>query len=105
MSMLRTPTIALFLVMGATTVATWAYDRYVIVNGKLMNATELAVLDGINGEYIPDGRYWLNYVTGAWGHENGPMEGILGEDSSSTGSFSYDNTKDDFCARNPGICP
>jgi hypothetical protein len=103
--MLRTLTIALFFVISATTNTTLAYDRYVIVNGKLMNATELAILDNVNGEYIPDGRYWLNYATGAWGYENGPMEGILGEDSNSTGAFSYDNIKDDFCVRNPGICP
>ena len=103
--MLRALTTVFLLATSAAGAVAWAYDRFVIVNGKLMNATELAVLDSINGEFIPDGRYWLNYATGAWGYENGPVEGIIGEDSRSTGSFSYDNTKDDFCARNPGICP
>ena len=41
-----------------------AYDRHVIINGSRASPSDLALLDMIHGEYIPNGMYWLNYETG-----------------------------------------
>jgi hypothetical protein len=98
-------------VLGAAGEASaWEYDRYVVVNGQPMSASDLAVLDYVAGEPVPNGRYWLDYATGEWGYEGGPVQGVIGEDSgnhggSAQGPFSYDRTKEDFCVSNPGICP
>lgn len=54
--------------------------RIVIVNGKIMNSAELLVLDTVNcGTAVPDGQYWLNINTGAWGFQGGRQQGIIGE--------------------------
>ena len=48
-------------------------SRQVIINGALMNDTQLTDLDGLNcGAPVPDGQYWLNVNTGAWGFQGGP---------------------------------
>ena len=55
-------------------------SRHVIVNGTLMNNAQLMLLDGLNcGSPVPDGRYWLNTQTGAWGYQGGGQEGVIGE--------------------------
>ena len=90
-----------------------AYQRYVVINNVLMNTSELAFLDELHGEYIPDGRYWLNINNGEWGYEGGPAQGVLGGKyyGNSTisrgcnGQFDYDCKKANFCEQNPGICP
>ncbi|MBI3530412.1 MAG: hypothetical protein HY067_20900 [Betaproteobacteria bacterium] len=58
-------------------------SRQVIVNGAVMNRAQLMVLDALNcGSSVPDGRYWLNTQTGAWGYQGGGQEGVIGEDCS-----------------------
>lgn len=89
-----------------------AYDRYVVVNGSLVSTGELVLLDMLHGEYIPNGRYWLNLNTGQWGYEGGSAQGMLGGEyyrgsSLSSGckdGFDYDCTKANFCEENPGVC-
>jgi hypothetical protein len=84
----------LFLSSQAAT----AIDRFVVVNGQLLDAYWLAQLDEAAGERVPDGRYWLNLETGAWGYEGGSLQGYIGRPT-------YDTVKDNFCVQNPGICP
>jgi hypothetical protein len=56
-----------------------APSRLVIVNDAVMNDVQLLVLDALNcGVTVPDGNYWLNLDTGAWGFHGGPQEGIIG---------------------------
>ena len=58
-------------------------SRQVIVNGAWMNKAQLVVLDALNcGSPVPDGRYWLNTQTAAWGYQGGGQEGVIGEDCS-----------------------
>ncbi len=55
--------------------------RQVIVNGAVMNRAQLNLLDTLNcGSPVPDGRYWLNTQTGAWGYQGGGQEGFIGQD-------------------------
>ena len=85
-----------------------AQQRSVVVNGALMNPQQLQVLDILAGEPVPDGRYWLDPVSGAWGYEGGPVEGVLGAPEappSGGGQKRYfEDDVADFCARNGG-CP
>lgn len=53
--------------------------RLVIVNGAVMNEAQLLVLDAVNcGSPVPDGRYWLDANTGAWGFQGDPQQGVIG---------------------------
>lgn len=99
------------LVIGSLSQSTLAFQRYVIVNGEPMAASQLTLLDQLHGEYIPNGRYWLNYNTGEWGYEDGPAQGVLGGEyyggsssSGCNGQFGYDCKKMSFCEENPSIC-
>jgi hypothetical protein len=57
--------------------------RQVIVNGAMMNEAQLRLLDTLNcASPVPDGRYWLNTQTGAWGYQGGGQEGFIGESCS-----------------------
>jgi hypothetical protein len=54
--------------------------REVIVNDKLMNNSQLRILDELNcGNPVSNGSYWLNIDTGAWGNRGGPQLGVVGE--------------------------
>ena len=87
-----------------------ALARTVIVNGVLMGPADIAVLQWIHGDYIPDGSYWLDFNTGAWGYQGGGQEGVIGENNYPGGAqecgqgFQYDCQRDKFCAENPSIC-
>jgi hypothetical protein len=78
MRLLGTSTIAL---LGLTAIATAsAQTRWVIVNGKRMNDAQLVELERRACAAIPDGHYWLDPQTGAWGYTgNTRIEGVLGE--------------------------
>lgn len=88
-------------------------DRFVVVNGELLDAFNLAQLDAAAGEHVPDGRYWLNLETGAWGYEGGPLMGYIGRPVDEGPSLYRDgdpslydeDVRDGFCEQNPGICP
>ena len=96
---------ALFL--GFSSVAS---ARSVVVNGVLLGPVDIAVLQWIHGEYIPDGRYWLDFTSGIWGYEGGPAHGIIGQDNDTQarsgcgGQFAWDCQRDSFCEENPSIC-
>jgi hypothetical protein len=52
--------------------------RHVHVNGQHMSAIQISTLDAINcGEAVPNGNYWVNWATRAWGYEGGPQQGWL----------------------------
>jgi hypothetical protein len=86
-----------------------AAERFVVINGARMAAQDLLILDTLAGEPVPDGRYWLDTTSGAWGYEGGPAQGVLGleeevEASSAAGAPKryYEDYVDDFCARHGG---
>lgn len=79
-----------------------AFGRYIIVNGQMMGPAEIAYLTMCNdGEYIPDGRYWLDYNSGAWGYEGGYQQGVL---SCATSQPAGEESWSDMCAKSPEIC-
>jgi len=52
--------------------------RSIYVNGHPMGPANMVVLDRLNcGETVPSGRYWVNWVTRAWGYEGGLQQGWL----------------------------
>lgn len=57
-----------------------AQSRIVIVNDRLMDPASLARLDRLACATIPDGSYWLDPRTGAWGYGGDPrVRGVIGE--------------------------
>ena len=59
--------------------AVHAQTRFVVVNGQRLSDSQVAQLDHVQCTRIPNGRYWLNTVTGAWGYAGNPIvQGYLG---------------------------
>jgi hypothetical protein len=59
--------------------AAQAQTRLVIVNGQRLNDEQVAYFDRVQCARIPNGRYWLNTTTGAWGYAGNPIiQGYLG---------------------------
>lgn len=57
-----------------------AQTRRVVVNGQLLTAGQIAHLERRACAAIPNGYYWLDLRTGAWGYAGNPrMQGVLGE--------------------------
>src|SRR5206468_638599 len=51
--------------------------RSVFVNGQQIGDRDVAVLELQNRSRIPDGRYWYDRISGAWGTAGGPCEGFI----------------------------
>ncbi len=47
--------------------------RSITINGQQLNAEQIAYLDGIAGGTVPDGNYWLDPTTMAWGVVGDPQ--------------------------------
>ena len=57
-----------------------AQSRWVFVNGQRLSDTQVAALARTNCRDIPNGAYWLNAPTGAWGYAGNPrVQGVFGE--------------------------
>ncbi|MGH8666086.1 MAG: hypothetical protein ACREUX_17635 [Burkholderiales bacterium] len=57
-----------------------AQSRWVIVNGARMNDSQVAYLEQRACTRIPNGQYWLDMQTGAWGYARNPqVQGYFGE--------------------------
>ena len=73
-------------VFGLAAVGACAQSRIVIVNGRLLSDEQVAYLARLNCSEIPEGSYWLNGTTGAWGYAGNPqVQGVLGDGCSATG--------------------
>ena len=72
-----------FALFGAAAFATTqacAQTRWVFVNGERLSDAEVAQLARVQCSGIPDGRYWLDPRTGAWGYAGNPVrQGWLGD--------------------------
>jgi hypothetical protein len=57
-----------------------AQSRQVFVNGQYMSDAQVDSLARRNCAYIPDGAYWLNTQTGAWGYVGSwQVQGTFGD--------------------------
>jgi hypothetical protein len=64
----------------ATGVSASAQTRSVIVNGQRFSDAQVAYLEQRACARIPNGRYWLDLQSGAWGYAGNPrVQGVLGE--------------------------
>jgi hypothetical protein len=68
---LRAGLVTVLLVLGGACF-TEAQQRWVVVNGALMNPYQLALLDRHACAAVPDGNYWLDVSTGRWGYARNP---------------------------------
>ena len=69
----------LALLLGLASTAAAAQSRLVVVNGQRLNDAQVAQLARLNCSPVPDGHYWLDLRSGAWGHAGGPPQGRLGD--------------------------
>jgi hypothetical protein len=68
-----------------------AQSRQVFVNGQRLSDAQVADLARANCNDIPNGAYWLNTRSGAWGYAgNRQVQGILG-DGCRKGGSAYGN--------------
>ena len=71
---------SLAVVMSVFSLGAIAQSRQVYVNGQYLSDGQVAALARRNCAYIPDGAYWLNLQTGAWGYAgNWQVQGRLGD--------------------------
>jgi hypothetical protein len=73
--------VLLCLVPAMLSANAWATheDRVVIVNGRHLDGAQIAWLDQRNCAPVPNGRYWLDLRTGAWGYAGWPqVQGYVG---------------------------
>ncbi len=74
-----------FLV-GLATLDANAEQRRVIVNGQVLSAEQLAMLDSLAGGAVPSGSYWIDPDTATWGFAGDPTpRGNLGKDQGEPG--------------------
>src|SRR5262245_53496468 len=79
MSMIHTLSIASALSIAALGTAN-AQSRWVFVNGQRMTDAQVQELARIQCSEIPDGSYWLDTRSGAWGYMGNPtVQGMLGD--------------------------
>ena|SRR5256885_6107808 len=71
--------VALLLVAGTFAGSVQAQTRFVVVNNQRLTDVQIAHLDRVQCARIPNGYYWLNTMTGAWGYAGIPIvQGYLG---------------------------
>ncbi len=76
----RATAAALGLMLAAIAADAAAQTRWVTINGVRLNDVEIATLDRRACVPIPNGNYWLNLQTGAWGYAgNARVQGTFGE--------------------------
>jgi hypothetical protein len=86
------------LLLGAQATA---QTRWVLVNGQRLSDAQIATLARSNCRDIPNGAYWLNTQTGAWGYAGNPtVQGVFGEacagGSGVGGDINADGTRGPF---------
>jgi hypothetical protein len=68
------------LALAAAALPSQAQSRRIFVNGARMNDVQVMQLSRIQCSFIPDGHYWVDWRTGAWGLAGHPKRlGWLGE--------------------------
>jgi hypothetical protein len=57
-----------------------AQTRMIVVNGQRLSDAQIASLEQRACTHIPNGQYWLDFQTGAWGYANNPrVQGVFGD--------------------------
>jgi hypothetical protein len=84
--------------MSASGVA--AQSRWVIVNGERLSDAQVARLARIQCTEIPNGAYWLNERSGAWGYAGNPqVQGHLGDLCRGASGLNGDGTYGPFATK------
>jgi len=74
------PSAIVFVGALAVCVGAQAQTRMVVVNGQRLNDAQVATLEQRACTRIPNGAYWLDLQTGAWGYANNPrVQGVFGQ--------------------------
>lgn len=69
--------------------------RMVLVNGLQISDRDLSALDMQNRAPIPNGRYWYDRISGAWGYDGGPCEGFIATGMALGGKLRADASNGD----------
>ncbi len=71
---------ALLLALAGIADDSAAQSRWIYINGQRLNDAQAAELMRRHCSFIPDGSYWMNMRTGAWGYPGNPqVQGVLGD--------------------------
>lgn len=80
MSIGTEPLSAIVAAVALTLSSTAQAQRTVIVNGERLDDAQIAWLEGVACTSIPDGVYWVDRSSGAWGYAGNPRPmGHVGE--------------------------
>ena len=67
--------------------------RQIVVNGELLDAGDLAIVEGLEAQYgvrVSDGRYWYDALVGLWGREGEGTSGLIAPGLALGGSLRAD---------------
>lgn len=67
----------LFIALGLSFLSVAQAQRAVYINDVKLKATVLQQLEQTYQTTIPNGHYWYDRLSGAWGFEGGPAQGII----------------------------
>ena len=68
------------LLIALVSAPTFAQSRVVFVNGQRMTDQQISQLEFFACTAIPNGNYWLNLYTGAWGYVGSwQVQGTFGD--------------------------
>lgn len=80
--------------------AATAQSRWIFVNGQRLSDSQVLELARMNCSDIPNGSYWLDMRSGAWGHAGNPItQGVLGDGcrrSQTDAGVNQDGTRGPF---------
>ncbi len=78
--------VMIVFLVGLATLDGNAEERRVIVNGQILSAKQLALLDRLAGGPVPNGSYWIDPDTATWGIAGDPTpRGHFGRDQTDQG--------------------
>ncbi len=76
----HTPWVAIGVALGVLCSGAQAQSRSVVVNGVRQSDVQVAQWARLQCREIPDGNYWVNRHTGAWGYAGNPqVQGRVGD--------------------------
>ena len=50
----------------------FSQERHIHLNGQHLEANQIAMMDQLFGQMVPNGYYWINEANGQWGYEGNP---------------------------------
>ena len=62
----------LLLSLSLFSICGFSEERHIHLNGEHLESNQIAIMDQLFGQMVPNGYYWINESNGQWGYEGNP---------------------------------